>query len=58
MVGIPDGLGAFAHGDHMVVYMNHEYRRRRRVHAHGLKGSFVSRNVVDPDTGRCSRPAT
>ena len=53
MVGIPDGLGAFAQGDDAVVYMNHEFTSGvGATHAHGQKGAFVSRNVIDPATGQ------
>ncbi|MBA2465308.1 MAG: DUF839 domain-containing protein [Nocardioidaceae bacterium] len=53
MVGIPDGLGAFAQGRNLVVYMNHELRDSvGAVRAHGQRGAFVSRNVIDPRTGR------
>ena len=53
MVGIPDGLGAFEQDGDMVVYMNHEFGATAGVvRAHGQKGSFVSRNVIDPATGQ------
>jgi hypothetical protein len=52
MVGVPDGLGAFEDDGDLVVYMNHEYGATTgAVRAHGQRGSFVSRNVVDPATG-------
>ena len=53
MVGIPDGLGAFAQGRNVVLYMNHELTAAAgAVRAHGQTGAFVSRNVIDPVTGR------
>jgi hypothetical protein len=53
MVGVPDGLGAFEQDDDVVVYMNHEFSASAGVvRAHGQKGSFVSRNVIDPATGQ------
>lgn len=52
MVGIPDGLGAFDNGDGtFTVVMNHELRPDRgAVRAHGSKGAFVSRWVIDKET--------
>ena len=50
MVGFPDGLGAFDNGDGTItVLMNHEITARQPgvVRAHGAKGAFVSRLVVD-----------
>ncbi|MGH8868507.1 MAG: hypothetical protein ACRDYU_10985 [Actinomycetes bacterium] len=53
MVGFPDGLGAFRQGENLVVYMNHELAAERGiVRAHGERGAFVSRLVLDPQTGR------
>jgi len=52
MVGIPDGLGAFDNGDGtFTVLMNHEIPGNLGVvRAHGAKGAFVSKWVVDSDT--------
>jgi len=52
MVGIPDGLGAFDNGDGtFTVLMNHEIPANLGVvRAHGAKGAFVSKWVVDSDT--------
>jgi hypothetical protein len=49
MVGIPDGLGAFDNGDGtFTVLMNHELTSSVGVpRAHGGKGTFVSRWVID-----------
>jgi hypothetical protein len=49
MVGIPDGLGAFDNGDHtFTLLMNHELGSTLgTVRAHGSKGAFVSRWVID-----------
>ena len=53
MVGIPDGLGAFKKDGNVVVYMNHELGGAvGAMRAHGERGAFVSRNVIDPTTGR------
>lgn len=53
MVGVPDGLGVTRRGDRAVVLMNHELRNTAgAVRDHGQIGAFVSRNVVDPDTGK------
>ena len=51
MVGIPDGLGAFDNGDGtFTVLMNHEIQPTLGVpKAHGAKGAFVSRWVIDKD---------
>lgn len=48
MVGVPDGLGAFDNGDGSItVLMNHELNANvGSVRAHGSKGAFVSRWVV------------
>ncbi len=52
MTGTPDGLGATSQGEDLVVYMNHEYGADvGAVRAHGERGSYVSRNVVDPSSG-------
>ena len=53
MVGIPDGLGVLEQGANRIVYMNHELSSTAGVvRAHGQKGAFVSRLVVDPESGR------
>src|SRR6266487_895613 len=48
MVGIPDGLGAFANGDGtFTVLMNHELGSSQgEVRAHGARGAFVSKWTV------------
>jgi hypothetical protein len=48
MVGIPDGLGAFANGDGtFTLLVNHELRETAgTVRAHGAKGAFVSRWTI------------
>jgi hypothetical protein len=52
MVGIPDGLGAFDNGDGtFTVLMNHELGNTvGTVRAHGAKGAFVSKWVIQKDT--------
>jgi hypothetical protein len=52
MAGIPDGLGAFDDGDRTItVLMNHEIAAGRgAVRAHGGKGAYVSRWVINKDT--------
>jgi hypothetical protein len=52
MAGIPDGLGAFDNGDGtFTVLMNHEIPGNLGVvRAHGAKGAFVSKWVVNTDT--------
>lgn len=53
MVGIPDGLGAYRRGRNVVLLMNHEFvAGAGEIHDHGETGAFVSRNVIDPVTGR------
>ena len=49
MVGIPDGLGAYDNGDGtFTVLMNHELGNTAGVvRAHGARGAFVSRWVID-----------
>ena len=49
MVGVPDGLGAYANADGSVtLLMNHELAGNKgAVGAHGQKGAFVSRWVID-----------
>lgn len=51
MVGIPDGLGAFDNGDGtFTVLMNHELANTAGVvRAHGAKGAFVSKWVINKD---------
>lgn len=52
MVGIPDGLGAFRSGIRVVAFLNHELTDTEGiVRAHGQRGSFVSRMVINPVTG-------
>jgi hypothetical protein len=52
MVGAPDGLGAYTNPDgSLSVLMNHEIGRDKgRVRAHGQKGAFVSRWVIDVES--------
>jgi hypothetical protein len=52
MAGIPDGLGAFDNGNGtFTLLMNHEIGSALGVvRAHGGKGAFVSRWIVDKDT--------
>lgn len=52
MTGIPDGLGAFDNGDGtFTVLMNHEHGNTAGVtRAHGAKGSYVSKWIVEKDT--------
>jgi hypothetical protein len=48
LVGIPDGLGAFRHGDDVTLFANHELRPTVGVvRAHGQKGAFVSKWQID-----------
>jgi len=51
MVGIPDGLGSFDNGDGtFTVLMNHELGNTLgAVRAHGAKGAFVSKWVVNKE---------
>lgn len=53
MVGIPDGLGAYANKkNRAVVMMNHELRDDAGIERrHGERGSFISRILIDPKTG-------
>jgi hypothetical protein len=53
MVGIPDGLGAFDNGDGtFTVVMNHELRNTQGItRAHGNKGAFISKWVINKTTG-------
>ncbi len=52
MVGIPDGLGAFDNGDGtFTLLMNHELGSTAGVvRAHGSRGAFVSRWVINKNT--------
>jgi hypothetical protein len=52
LVGAPDGLGAYTNPDgSLSVLMNHEIGRDKgRVRAHGQKGAFVSRWVIDVES--------
>ena len=52
MVGIPDGLGAFDNGDGtFTLLMNHELGSTLgAVRAHGSKGAFVSKWIIDKST--------
>jgi hypothetical protein len=52
MVGVPDGLGAFDNDDgSFTLLMNHEIAADKGVmRAHGQKGAFVSRWVIDAET--------
>ncbi|PTQ53094.1 MAG: Glycerophosphoryl diester phosphodiesterase [Brockia lithotrophica] len=56
MVGIPDGLGAYDNGDGtFTLLMNHEIYLENpgtagAVRAHGAKGAFVSKWVIDKTT--------
>ncbi len=54
LAGVPDGLGAFASKKNKaVVLMNHEFNDDEGiVRRHGEKGSFMSRLVIDQETGR------
>jgi hypothetical protein len=52
MVGLPDGLGAFDNGDGtFTLLMNHELSSSvGGTRAHGSKGSFVSKWVINKNT--------
>jgi len=51
MVGIPDGIGAYADGNGLVALMNHELRDTQGIaRRHGQRGAFVSRLEIDPGT--------
>ena len=52
MVGIPDGLGAFPHGNEFTLLMNHEITIGTPgiVRAHGSNGAFVSKWTIDRKT--------
>ncbi len=49
MTGVPDGLGVFANNDGTFsLLMNHEISNDKgTIRAHGAKGAFVSRWVID-----------
>jgi hypothetical protein len=49
MAGLPDGLGAFDNGDGtFTVLMNHEMGNSvGAIHAHGVRGAFVSKWVIN-----------
>ncbi len=56
MVGIPDGLGAFQKRDNVVAFMNHELTDDAGiVRRHGEQGAFISRLVINPDSGAVVR---
>lgn len=52
MVGVPDGLGAFANSDgSFSLLMNHELAADKgAVRVHGQKGAFVSRWLIDVES--------
>jgi hypothetical protein len=52
MVGVPDGLGAYANADDSFsLLMNHELSPDKgAVRAHGQKGAFVSRWVIEVES--------
>jgi hypothetical protein len=52
MVGVPDGLGAYDNDDgSFTLLMNHEIAADKGVmRAHGQKGAFVSRWVIEAET--------
>lgn len=50
MVGIPDGLGAYAQGGKLHVLMNHELNPTQGIaRAHGARGAFISHWKIDKD---------
>ena len=53
LVGIPDGLGAFRNtGGYFTLLVNHELGETKGIaRAHGSKGAFVSRWVIDRKDG-------
>lgn len=59
MIGVPDGLGAYANADgSMTLLMNHELAGNKgTVRAHGQKGAFVSRWVIDVESLQVQRGA-
>jgi hypothetical protein len=51
LVGFPDGLGALADGQNFALFMNHELAGDTgTVRAHGSRGAFVSRWVIDRES--------
>lgn len=54
LVGLPDGLGAFDNGDGtFTLLVNHELRETAgATRAHGAKGAFVSKWVIEKGTLR------
>src|SRR5215207_813868 len=48
MAGTPDGLGAYQDGDHVVVFMNHEWRTEEGEH---ITDARVSRLTLDGASG-------
>lgn len=52
MAGIPDGMGAFDNGDGtFTLVMNHEHGNTSgNIRAHGSKGSFVSKWIIETKT--------
>ena len=52
MVGVPDGLGAYSNADgSFTLLMNHELSPDKgAVRAHGQKGAFVSRWVIEVES--------
>jgi len=52
MVGVPDGLGAYANADgSMTLLINHELANNKgAVRAHAQAGAFVSRWVIDVES--------
>ena len=59
LVGIPDGLGAIRQGSNLVTFMNHELPATSGVvRAHGQRGAFVSRHVINPSTGEVKESST
>ncbi len=57
LVGIPDGIGARTNRrGEVVAYVNHELTADRGIERrHGQRGAFVSRLVIDPETGTVER---
>lgn len=59
-VGIPDGLGAMKAGGNKVTLLeNHELNDQEGItRRHGQPHSFVSKMVINRNTGETSRPGT
>jgi hypothetical protein len=57
LVGIPDGIGARVNRrGEVVAYVNHELRFGAGIERrHGQRGAFVSKLVIDPETGEVTR---